>query len=358
MQHLIDSLFAYNTWANQRVLQLCQGLDASQLDQPKPMGFGTLRATLFHILTADTIWLERWQGVAWRPFPTDPQGMSVAEIAAALQLVSRQRAGLIEAERDSQWNRMVDYRDSKQISYHHCLRDLLLHVFHHGVHHRSQVLNYLKQFGCSAGVGIDYIFYRVAEGCLQQTAEAQAALRSVGMSVNEQLGPQVAWNGPIIARQFEYSDWAVNKLLDIAGSLDEATLDQPFDIGQGSIRKILLHLFDVERWWNSNWTQGPAPFPRSDQALPIADLRQQWSELTIVRNRYLSELDDNSAARVLEISFAGGPPIRLAMADTACQICVHGTHHRAQVVNLLRQVGSPSGNIDLLYALAELSPAS
>jgi uncharacterized damage-inducible protein DinB len=36
---------------------------------------------------------------------------------------------------------------------------------------------------------------------------------------------------------------------------------------------------------------------------------------------------------------------------------MHGTHHRAQVVNMFRHVGSPIGNIDLLYALAELSKA-
>jgi uncharacterized damage-inducible protein DinB len=355
MQHLIDSLYAYNDWANQRVLKMCHDLSASQLDQPRPMGFGTLRATLFHILAADSICLERWQAMAWRPFPTDPQGMSVEDMAVALQQCSLQRAALINAERDSNWCRMVDYRDSKQTPYHHRLRDLLLHVFNHGVHHRAQALNYLKHFERSAGVGIDYIFYRLAEGNLQQTTETQAALRPIGLAVNDQLGPQVSWNGPIIARQFEYGDWAISKLLDIAVTLDDATLDRSFDIGQGSIRKILLHVFDVERWWNSNWTQGPSPFPHSHSALPMRDLRAQWSEVATLRNQYLAGLNDSSAAAVVEISFAAGPPLRFAIADTACQICVHGTHHRAQVINLLRQVDAPSGNMDLIYALAELS---
>jgi len=358
MQHLIDSLYDYNDWANHRILELCQGLSDLQLDQPKPMGFGTLRATLFHILAADRIWLERWQGIAWRPFPMDPQGMSLQDMADALQQISHQRTALIHAERDSHWSRMVDYRDSKQTPYHHRLRDLLLHVFSHGVHHRAQALNYLKDLGRSAGVGIDYLFYRLAVGNLQQSAQAQAALRPLSMAVNDHLGPQVAWNGPLIARQFEYGDWAIHKLLNIAATLDDAALDRNFDIGQGSIRKILLHMFDVERWWNSNWTQGPSPFPHSASALSIAELRAQWSELSSLRNPYLAQLDEHSAATVLEISFAAGPAVRLATADTVCQICVHGIHHRAQVVNLLRQVDAPSGNIDLLYALAELSPST
>lgn len=68
MQDLIDSQYAYTDWANAKVLSLCTGLSDAQLDRSKEMGFGTLRATLFHILAADTIWLERLAGPALASF--------------------------------------------------------------------------------------------------------------------------------------------------------------------------------------------------------------------------------------------------------------------------------------------------
>ena len=97
MQELFSSLYAYNQWANEKIVQLCAGLTDAQLDQPKEMGFGTLRKTLFHILTADVVWMERWESTPWREFPTDLNGKSIAEIAAALGDVGRRRLGLIES---------------------------------------------------------------------------------------------------------------------------------------------------------------------------------------------------------------------------------------------------------------------
>src|SRR4051812_19364891 len=96
---MIDDLYRYNDWANQRLLQLCEGITDAQLDQPREIGFGTLRATLFHILAAEEIWLERWQGQPWRPFPFDPQGTSVDEISRRLRAVSDNRRQLLDQER-------------------------------------------------------------------------------------------------------------------------------------------------------------------------------------------------------------------------------------------------------------------
>ena len=146
MTSQMNDLYAYNDWANGKVLSLCEGLTDEQLDAPREMGFGTLRATLFHILTAEIIWMERWQGVAWRPFPTDPQGASLADIRDGLRDVADRRSKLIAAHASDQWNQRVKYQDSKQDDYEQDLFPLLLHVANHGVHHRAQALNYLKQY--------------------------------------------------------------------------------------------------------------------------------------------------------------------------------------------------------------------
>lgn len=354
MQALVDALLSYNNWANDRVISLCEGLSDDKLDQPREMGFGTLRATLFHILTADVIWLERWQGTPWRTFPTDPNHISLSDIRAGLADVAQRRAEWWQASGRSRWTEHVDFQDSKKTPFRLRLCDLMLHVIHHGVHHRAQALNYLKQFGRTVVGGIDYIFYRLAQGSLAQSEETREALKNYGLAVNDSLGPDVAWDATTVIRQFEYSDWAHGKILQIASGLSDQQLDRPFDMGPGSIRKTLLHTFDAERWWNANWTSGPSRFPHSPPKTSIADLTQSWRETAEVRDQFLADADNAEAHRVLEISF-GGPPIRIQVGDSAVQFITHGTHHRAQLVNMLRHVGSPIGNIDLLYALHDLS---
>lgn len=353
MQALMDSLYAYGDWANERMIALCEGLSDEQLDRPREMGFGSLRATLYHILAAEVIWLERWEGLPWRSFPTDPQAASVAEISEQLQQAAQRRTALIEAERGDGWSRLVNFEDSRRTPYSYPLRDLLLHVFQHGVHHRAQALSYLKQFDRKVVGGLDYIFYRLAQGNALQSDEAVRTLRAHGMGINERLGDSVAWNSSAVLRSFAYSEWATKKVLDSAGTLDDELLDRPFDMGQGSIRKILLHMFDAERWWNGNWTTGPGPFPHSPTTMGIAELSDSWRQVAKQRVKYLTQVDDEAAHSLLELSF-GGPSLRLQIVDTVLQVAMHGTHHRAQLVNLFRQVGSPIGNIDLLYALSDL----
>ncbi len=353
MQPLIDSLYAYNDWANRRVLEQCESLTDEQLDEPRPIGFGTLRATLFHILTADQIWLERWESIPWRPFPKDPASISVAEIAKSLVDVSTLRARMIEQDRGNRWKRIVEYQDSTQTPYKHRLHDLLLHVFQHGVHHRAQCLNYLKQFGRTFPIGIDFIFWRLAQGATKQSAEAINRLAEHGLAANEAMGDSIEWDRATMRRLYQYTDWATEKVLSHAEQLGTGDLDRSFDMGHGSIRKNLLHMYKSERWWLETWTGIQTTSSRLPESTTIGKLRSLWQTNADARNRYLDEADEEESHRVVEVT-AVGPPLRFTVGESAMQMTMHGTHHRAQIVNLFRQVDSPIGNIDMLYAIDEL----
>ena len=355
MQELFSSLYAYNQWANEKIVQLCAGLTDAQLDQPREMGFGTLRKTLFHILTADVVWMERWESKPWREFPTDPDGKSIAEIAADLGDVGRRRLGLIEKHQPDGWNSTIEYLDSAKTPYRHQLHDLLLHVWIHGIHHRAQALNYLKQFDRTLPGGIDWIFYKLATGSTTQSSECVEAMTGHGMSVNETIGDDVQWHLQSIQRLFEYGDWAFEQVMGSALSLDDAALDREFDMGRGSIRKSLLHMYDAELFWVKNWTSGGAPFPHTAETTSMSELKDLWKANAAARNEYLANVGQQEALRVVEVSF-GGPPIRILVGESAVQLTMHGAHHRAQVVNMCRHCETPTGNIDLLYALEHLSP--
>ena len=354
MQELFLSLYAYNDWANEKIVRMCDGLTDAQLDQPKEMGMGTLRSTLFHILTADVVWMERWESAPWREFPLDPDGKSVAEIATSLGEVANRRTSLIENQAADGWSSMIEYQDSAKTPYSHQLHDLLLHVWIHGIHHRAQALNYLRQFERTIPGGIDWIFYKLATGSTTQSPEAVEAMTGFGLAVNDSIGNDVEWRFRSIKRLFEYGDWAFTQVVDNAIKLDDAALDRPFEMGSGSIRKNMLHMFDAEQWWVTNWTKGGSPFPHSPESTSMLDLKELWTSKAAARNAYLESVDQEEAVRIIEVSF-GGPPIRNKVGEAALQLTMHGAHHRAQVVNMFRHCEAPIGNIDLLYGLEHLS---
>jgi uncharacterized damage-inducible protein DinB len=346
---MIEELYDYNDWANQRLLLLCDDLTDEVLDESREIGFGSLRATLFHILAAERVWLDRWLQRPRTPLETDPAGMTVARWGEALREVSEERAALIAVEERTGFERIVNYDDSQGTPYAHRIGDLLLHVANHGIHHRAQALHFLKQHGRTIPAGLDYLFYKLARPDVTQSEEAVAALREFGLEVASQPGREVRFDRVLIERYFAYGDWAFASVVDAAARVSDELLDRDYGMGLGTIRRNLLHIYDAEQWWLRNWTEGGrARFDRLPESTTLDDLRNRWAAVTEARSAYVQSLDEQKAAGVVEVSVGPTPPMTYRIIESLLQLCGHGTHHRAQVVNMIRRSGVTPPPIDLI----------
>ena len=281
------------------------------------MGFGSLRATLFHILAAEQIWLERWTGVAWRPFPIGSSRRFACRDRCRFETRRRRTATLMSDERSAGWQRVVTYRDGKGVEYRKPLDDLLLHVANHGIHHRAQVLNYLKGFGRTVPVGLDYLFYRLARPSVVQGDATVTALRGYGMEINSAPGVEIAWDAERMRRYFAYHDWANAQILELAGRLDDAVLDRNFDLGTGYDSQDARA--STERGTRVARRCGPRDQARSTlsaRRLSVGELRVAWSQAARQRDEFLAELNDAAAQRMVAINF-GGPPIQFRIIESA-----------------------------------------
>ena len=63
-KHDIQLLYAYNRWANARILATAAKLTAAQYLAPGKLPDGGLRGTLLHTLFAEWLWRMRWLGAA------------------------------------------------------------------------------------------------------------------------------------------------------------------------------------------------------------------------------------------------------------------------------------------------------
>ena len=208
MKHnsILDDLYRYNSWANDRIFALCEGLFDGQLDERREMGFGTLRNTMFHVLAAEETWLQRWTTLPSRPFPMEAQGLSLGEISRRLKQVAADRQSLMDRERPEGLQRICSYKDSKGNSYSNRLEGLLLHVANHGIHHRAQALSFLKRLGRTVPGGLDYTFFRLAKPNVRQDAATVEAMRQFGLEVDTGSSPAVAWDAKLIRKYFAYGD--------------------------------------------------------------------------------------------------------------------------------------------------------
>src|SRR5258708_2828005 len=57
-----DHLAGYNAWANERLYEACAKLGETELKARRRSFFGSIHATLNHILVGDRLWMSRLAG--------------------------------------------------------------------------------------------------------------------------------------------------------------------------------------------------------------------------------------------------------------------------------------------------------
>jgi len=143
----------YNRWMNQRLYALCGTLPDAERKRDRGAFFGSIHATLNHIVYADLAFLSRFTG---DPAEVPELGVDLHDDFADLQ---RTRDGL--DDRLVQWAQQLDadwlredltYQskvDGRQRTVPRWV--LVTHLFNHQTHHRGQVTTLLSQRGLDIG---------------------------------------------------------------------------------------------------------------------------------------------------------------------------------------------------------------
>ncbi len=155
----IRELYAYTTWANDRVLDAVAELDAAAFTKDLGSSFPSVRETLVHLLAVDWVWLARWQGESPTGMPDSWDLSSFAAIRAKWTEVQRARTAFVAALSDADLERPVAYRTRKGEAHVNPYGEMLRHVVNHTTHHRGQLVTMLRQLGRSAPDTDLIVFY-------------------------------------------------------------------------------------------------------------------------------------------------------------------------------------------------------
>lgn len=140
------TLARYNAWANRRLYDAVGALGEVEYLKPRPSFFGSIHATLNHILVGDRLWIAR---IEERPPPPlaldqilygDLTALRVARWAEDEHIINVV-AGLERRRLDQD----LVYANVKGERQRTPLRLVLGHFFNHQTHHRGQVHGLLSQ---------------------------------------------------------------------------------------------------------------------------------------------------------------------------------------------------------------------
>ena len=130
----------HNAWANRELIEACARLAPELLEQAGPGTYGTIRATLTHLLAAETRYLAAVGGPAIDPAGEGASIPQLADLADRLgQAWEQVASGSPDPARERHGPRGV-------------IRDgiILVQLLHHGSDHRSQVVSTLSSLGTEA----------------------------------------------------------------------------------------------------------------------------------------------------------------------------------------------------------------
>ncbi|WP_299048247.1 DinB family protein [uncultured Tateyamaria sp.] len=129
-----------NAWANHRLHRACAGLTPAELDAPRASFFGSIIATLNHILIVDWFYVSALEGACMGPsaFVDDVPHRDLDALRAAQRDVDRRLIAVTEDATLSDPGRTVLMPRDSGVQEDRFDRTFL-HLIQHQIHHRGQV---------------------------------------------------------------------------------------------------------------------------------------------------------------------------------------------------------------------------
>jgi uncharacterized damage-inducible protein DinB len=153
-------LFAFNAWANHRILGALEALTVEQFTKPLRSSFSSVRDTLVHIWAVEWVWLERLEGRSPAGFPEAKDFPDLGTLRPRWEEVERNWLGYLGRLSESELQEEMNYTTLSFGPSRNPRWQIMQHVVNHGSYHRGQVTTLLRQLGAKS-VGTDLIsFYR------------------------------------------------------------------------------------------------------------------------------------------------------------------------------------------------------
>lgn len=327
----IRNLYEYNEWANDQVLEAASKLSEEELGRQMGASYGSVSGSLGHLAGAQIVWLARWRGSppedlsalqGARPFE------AVREMAEKSQVALR---GFVESLREDELTSDLAYVDSRGVSHHRPLWQLMLHVANHGTQHRSEAALAVTSLGSSPG-DLDY-----------------------GHFVDER--PSAAPGTPAMIRAFyEYNEWANNRILGAASGLGDEELMRPRAVSHGSLGMDLLHGLGAQVGWLSTFQGGAPriPLPAPEGASFLDNLIDWYRRSHGALREFIDSLSEEDLGRSrIDNPQGSNPRVKpnrsLLLWDMMLHVVNHGTQHRSEAAMALTEVGRSPGDLDYIY---------
>lgn len=325
MPDYLRNLYAYNEWANRRIVDAMLRADGTVLTRDAGAGAGSPLATLQHLIRAQQGWLAFWRGEP--SVPREDQTPPLDVLVARLERSHDDLRAFIEALDEQALHRTLDDVDGDRASRWR-LWHLLFHVVNHGTQHRAEIGLTLAEHGGAGPGDLDYGHF------CDERESADAG------------SPEM------IRALLSYTCVATRRLLDaMDGMSDEEMLLPRASMSRGGIGMVLLHALLAQRGWLRicRGYSADVALPGVEGGTHLHNLRDGFTRMDDALQAFASQLGDDTLRelRVIEPDqYNGWTRNRRRLWDALIHVVNHTTQHRAEAAMALTRLGRSPGDLE------------
>src|SRR5215472_2968743 len=117
----IRILYAYNSWANRRLLEALQLLKWQDFTKDLGASHGSIRGTLVHILWGEWLWLRRWRGESPKQIFAPEEFSDWRAVESRWNGVEQEQNTFLESLTDELLIRRVSYENLEGVRWEYSL---------------------------------------------------------------------------------------------------------------------------------------------------------------------------------------------------------------------------------------------
>jgi len=159
MKELLKQLAAYNSWANQRLLEVILKLPDEKHHEKIPSSFATISATLMHMWVAESAWWQRIKLEERVLSPLDNFNGTLKDVSNGIMYLDQQWIEWINNASEISIEHVIQYYNSKKEHFKQPCWQIILHVCNHNTYHRGQLVNMLRQLDVDKIPPTDFVVW-------------------------------------------------------------------------------------------------------------------------------------------------------------------------------------------------------
>jgi uncharacterized damage-inducible protein DinB len=159
MKEILQQLAAYNIWANALLMEILKKLPGELHQKEIPSSFNSLEKTVLHMWNAESVWWQRMKLQERITGPMDNFNGKMEDAIEGLMLQNKQWNEWINKAQEHHLQHVFQYQNFKGEQFKQPIYQMLLHLFNHGMYHRGQIVNMLRQLGVDKIPQTDFIVW-------------------------------------------------------------------------------------------------------------------------------------------------------------------------------------------------------